>query len=174
MLIDNGVPKSYARNVYSALNKYKEFMAIYSSKSSDSFLLSTKEPETSKQQLINSRIGHSKFREDLIKKYKTCSVTGFKDTSLLIASHIKPWKISNSNERLDKHNGLLLTPNLDKLFDRGLITFLDNGEIQVSKNLESPSLLGIHESIKLIKPLSHETKSYMQYHRNEVFKNGSK
>ena len=48
-------------------------------------------------------------------------MSGITSTWILIASHIKPWRVSNNNERLDVYNGLLLLPNLDKLFDKGYI-----------------------------------------------------
>ena len=52
---------------------------------------------------------------------------------LLVASHIKPWSISDANEKLDIHNGLLMCPNHDKLFDRGYISFDDTGRILISE-----------------------------------------
>ena len=55
---------------------------------------------------------------------------------LLVASHIKPWSISDANEKLDIHNGLLMCPNHDKLFDRGYISFDDTGRILISEKLD--------------------------------------
>jgi putative restriction endonuclease len=48
------------------------------------------------------------------------------------ASHIKPWCESTNEERLNGENGLLLTPSIDHLFDRGFISFEDNGELLIS------------------------------------------
>src|SRR5256885_16576834 len=62
---------------------------------------------------------------------KRCRLTGVSDTRLLVASHIKPWKDSTNQERLDGHNGLLLSPHVDRLFDRHLISFTDDGQIIV-------------------------------------------
>ena len=66
--------------------------------------------ETEKSSLIKSRI--SRARQKLVSYWNGCAVTGFKDTNLLVASHIKPWCASNNAERLDLFNGLLLAPNL--------------------------------------------------------------
>jgi hypothetical protein len=63
---------------------------------------------TEKEELIKCRIGQGKFREKLIEYWKGCSITGFNDLDLLMASHIKPWRASSSEERLDVYNGLLL------------------------------------------------------------------
>jgi len=69
---------------------------------------------TEKTALIKSRIGQGIFRDRVQLHWTCCAVTGFSDTSLLIASHIVPWKQSTNSERLDPWNGLLLSPNLDK------------------------------------------------------------
>ncbi len=76
---------------------------------------------------MKSRVGQGDFRKSLIEKYDgKCVVTGIDLTKLLIASHIKPWRISDNKERLSSENGLLLSANLDKLFDSGLITFMND------------------------------------------------
>lgn len=69
------------------------------------------------------RKGQDVFRDKLLKKLKRCPVTEIDDERLLIASHIKPWALSNDSERLDANNGFLLSPTYDKLFGGGLITF---------------------------------------------------
>lgn len=83
--------------------------------------------KTTKDALVKSRVGQGDFRKSLIEKYDgKCVVTGIDLTKLLIASHIKPWRISDNKERLSSENGLLLSANLDKLFDSGLITFMND------------------------------------------------
>src|SRR5690606_16024439 len=68
---------------------------------------------TEAQSLLKSRRGQGKFRADLIYLWTgRCAVTGLSNVTLLRASHIKPWAVSNNYERLDAYNGLLLTPNL--------------------------------------------------------------
>ncbi|MFD1009548.1 HNH endonuclease [Oceanisphaera ostreae] len=46
-----------------------------------------------------------------------------------MASHIKPWAVSENHEKLDILNGLCLSPNYDGLFEIGLISFNDDGTI---------------------------------------------
>lgn len=116
---------------------------------------------------VKSRLGQSIFRKSVVNYWKGCSVTGYKDTSLLVASHIKPWAISSDYERLDKFNGLLLLPNLDKLFDKGLISFKSDGQIIISKVLDNPSVFGV--STKMSVQLVEQHKVYMAYHRNNIF-----
>jgi len=126
--------------------------------------------ETTKTLLIEARIGQGKYREELIRIWGKCSVTGCPRINILIASHIKPWKDSDNNERLDGYNGLLLTPNLDKLFDLGLISFDNNGKIIVSSNLsnDDTEMLNVNHSMSLT--LVHDNnRKYLDYHRNKVF-----
>ena len=156
-----------------ALNKYLLFLSFnYSTDLEKDLIDVRKSPDlndTEKETLIQARLGQGKFRESLINLWKGCSVSGYKNTSLLIASHIKPWAKATNDERLDKYNGLLLTPNLDKAFDRGFITFDEGGKIIISKSLSEAKALGIHPKLK-IQSFHKETKVYMLYHRNKIFK----
>ena len=90
-------------------------------------------------------------------------------TDLLIASHIKPWSESSNKEKLDRYNGLLLLPNYDKLFDKHLISFDDDGKIIISSQIkeEEYKVLGISANDKLFKILP-ENKPYLKIHR-EIF-----
>ncbi|MFC5873403.1 HNH endonuclease [Chryseobacterium arachidis] len=122
-----------------------------------------------KEAIILSRIGQGKFRDDLIELWKgSCVISKFNDSRFLIASHIKPWKKSTNNEKIDKYNGLLLLPTYDKLFDLGFISFDDNGIIIISNSLTNFDKLGIDEAIRI--ELKDENKIYLQYHRQEIFK----
>ena len=76
---------------------------------------------------------------------------------LLVASHIKPWSISDANEKLDIHNGLLMCPNHDKLFDRGYISFDDNNRMYMN----------ITPTMKI--DITEENIKYIKYHRKNVF-----
>ena len=80
---------------------------------------------TEKDAIVKTRIGQDKFREDLVNRWQCCAVTSCRAISVLRASHIKPWHLCTNDERLDVDNGLLLTPNLDALFDTGLVSFDD-------------------------------------------------
>ncbi len=126
---------------------------------------------TERQQLINNRIGQGDFRKKLIEFWKKCAVTGCKETKLLVASHIKPWAVSDNKERLDVYNGLLLIPNLDQLFDQGFISFDKNGKIFISPSLskETQQLFGVEPNKKI--KLSEEHEKYMSYHRENIFRN---
>lgn len=123
---------------------------------------------TEKTALINSRIGQGTFRHKVLLHWTCCAVTGFSDTNLLVASHIKPWKSSTNSERLDQWNGLLLSPNLDKAFDKGFITFDTDGLISLSPLFIEADKLGISSSMRIALKPKHE--KYMEHHRAEVFK----
>ncbi len=123
--------------------------------------------DTEKEEMVKCRIGQGKFREQLIEYWKGCSVTNFKKTELLIASHIKAWRSSNNKERLDQFNGLLLIPNLDKLFDKGYISFDNNGKIIISNDLKNYELLGVNPNMKI--NIKEEHKKYLEFHRSDVF-----
>ncbi|MGY5267791.1 HNH endonuclease [Paraclostridium bifermentans] len=116
------------------------------------------------------RVGQSQLRNRLIEKYKKCQICGLDIVDLLIASHIKPWKYSNNEERLDINNGLLLCPNHDKLFDKGFITFNNDGSIVISDLLNSKNkdIMRINNNIKI--ELNLENKKYMNWHRKYCLK----
>jgi hypothetical protein len=108
--------------------------------------------ETEREALIKARIGQGNFRTDVIALWGRCAVTGCSLSKVLVASHLVPWAACETNqERLDPFNGLLLTPNLDKLVDRFLIAFNDDGSILLSKDLsaEERAILGVSERSKL-------------------------
>ncbi|MEX1013744.1 MAG: HNH endonuclease [Candidatus Paceibacterota bacterium] len=155
-----------------ALNKYSEYLKEASNelaKDLEEIIRDNSYSETDKIALVKYRIGQGAFRDNLLSYWKGCAVTGYKKHSMLIASHIKPWRDSNNQERLDKYNGLLLTPNLDKAFDTGFISFAGNGKILISEVLKSPGILGIEDSMKINFEKSHQ--QYLEYHRNMVFFN---
>lgn len=128
--------------------------------------------ETEKKNLINCRIGQGDFRKNLIHYWGGCSVTKHKKIDILVASHIKPWKNSTNNERLDKYNGFLLIPNLDKLFDKGYISFDDKGKIMISDELNNFEELGINKSMKI--EIKNEHKKYLLFHRENIFQKYNK
>src|SRR5262249_61212787 len=69
-----------------------------------------------------------------------CRITKVDNPVHLIGSHIKPWRDSTNDERLDGENGLLLTPSIDHLFDRGFISFEGTGQVLVSPRADEVSL----------------------------------
>lgn len=126
--------------------------------------------ETEKRLLVSARIGQGYFRDELIKYWKGCAVTGLKNPTLLRASHIKPWAASTNQERLDPYNGLLLVPNIDLLFDEGFISFGEKGELLTSKKLSATELesMGVNSTARILVEDRHE--EFLSYHRSNVFK----
>jgi putative restriction endonuclease len=105
---------------------------------------------TTVQRLAEARIGQGKFRDDLIYSFNgACAVTGLSVAPLLRASHIKPWTVSNNQERLDPENGVLLAAGVDAAFDRGYIGF-DAGGALLSK-----PMFGSEERASLGIPVAH-------------------
>lgn len=125
---------------------------------------------TEQEQVVISRLGQGNFRRNVIRLWGSCSVTGLQNVSLLRASHIKPWKNSNNNERLTPYNGLLLIPDYDFLFDRGYISFENDGRVLVSQRLSpfARKVFDIHEDLELRKVFP-ENREYLDFHRSEVF-----
>lgn len=123
---------------------------------------------TERRAEIDARLGQGKYRKDLIEVWGRCAVTRCSHLSLLRASHIKPWRESSHAERLNKFNGLLLSPNLDAAFDRGLISFADDGNILISSSLsaESRTQLGISENLRLMS-VYPENCEFLHYHRKK-------
>ncbi len=140
--------------------------------------------QTTKRSVIQARRGQGQFRTSVGAIEPACRVTGVTNPSLLIASHIKPWRVCRSaEERLDGMNGLMLTPDVDLLFDRGFITFEDSGRTRTSERIDSGDLrrlglqqltlddLGFSEvsapwETRAFAPRQRE---YLAYHRSEVF-----
>lgn len=125
--------------------------------------------ETERAALRWARLGQGGFRDKLDRLWgEACAVTGCSIRELLRASHIKPWCTSDNNERLDPDNGLLLVANIDILFDKGFISFDDNGRMLISPKLTSAQkrMLGLPGSLKKKPTLSQ--RRYLAYHR-QVF-----
>ncbi len=92
---------------------------------------------TEAERLVVQRIGQDLFREALLAYWGgRCAVSGIEDPALLRASHIVPWaECASDAERLDVHNGLLLSALWDAAFDAGLVSFADEGAALVSGGL---------------------------------------
>jgi predicted restriction endonuclease len=126
--------------------------------------------DAQRQSLIKARHGQGIFRDNLEKLEQRCRVTGLQDRRHLRAGHIKPWCKSDDREKLDGNNGLLFSPHLHHLFDRGHISFSDLGELLVSRHL-NPAVLMCWELVMpiYVGPFNPEQCVYMAYHRNSVF-----
>ena len=111
-----------------------------------------------------------------LSKYEECPfcpITMVNDERLLIASHIKPWAVSNEKEKVDPKNGFMLSPLYDKLFDRGFITFTNDKHMKLSnwispKNYERLGIVDNSYYQRL--PLDEKRMEYLEYHRTSVFK----
>ncbi|EPB9466124.1 MULTISPECIES: HNH endonuclease [Vibrio] len=129
--------------------------------------------EKYREAVIQARLGQGQFRKNQIDYWQSCSVTGFSEPSLLIASHIKPWSESSISEALSVTNGLLLTPNLDKAFDKGYISFDRSGNIIISDilSVDEREMFGINKNMKIREnKFSPEHKEFMCFHNEKVFK----
>jgi len=119
---------------------------------------STSIAETEKKQLINARKGQGKYRRNVEAVERGCRLTGVADRTFLVASHIKPWPKSSNAERLNGNNDLLLSLHADRLFDRGWISFQDNGDI-VCVNDIAPEVMRTWE----LDPVSTHGKMYLKH-----------
>ena len=127
---------------------------------------------TEKQELVLARRGQGKFRRNLEQIEDCCRLTGVRDRRFLRASHIKPWRLCETNhERLDGYNGLLLTPTFDHLFDKGYISFSDDGAILISDRLpnEVRCSLGLAAQSVNAKTFTEAHEKYLAFHRKGVF-----
>jgi putative restriction endonuclease len=128
-------------------------------------------PETECQAIIRARRGQGLFKQRVMQIERHCRVTGVDKPIHLVASHCKPWRDSSNEERLDGENGLLLTPTVDHLFDRGFIGFEDDGTLIVSPVADRPSLQRMGIEVKRIPNVGGFTegqKHFLDFHRNSV------
>ncbi|UGQ49310.1 HNH endonuclease [Massilia endophytica] len=126
---------------------------------------------TEKEQLVKSRRGQGLFKANVRLNEKSCRVTGITDPRHLRASHIKPWKDSTDEEKLNGCNGLLLAPHVDHLFDRGLLSFRSNGDMLVSPRLDRTILRkwNINETQNVGK-FNSEQAYFLDYHSQLVLR----
>lgn len=128
---------------------------------------------TEAEAVVRQRVGQDLFREMLLDYWDgRCAVTGLAVPELLRASHAKPWKDASDAERLDVYNGLLLAVHLDALFDRGLVTFADNGVAMLSPHLSDGVLaaIGLPVGIQPLRRVADGHRPYLKYHRDYVWR----
>lgn len=120
-----------------------------------------------KQALVKVRASQGKFREILLKEFDSCPIRGVVEPSLLIASHIVDYAdCIDPVEKANPYNGLLLSPDVDKLFDSKLISFdPDSGELIISKDLKIEEFNKFHilQNIRL-------DNKYLNVHRREFLR----
>ena len=161
-------------NGYSAVDSVKpEILEKRLKEIEQGILNDTNISETEKEAIVKSRRGQGKFKSNLFRIETQCRLTGVSDRRFLIASHIKAWSECVTNaERIDGYNGLVMSPSADRLFDRGFISFEDNGDVLISSRIDSGLLrgLGIKELVNVGR-FSEEQKRYLKFHREQTFKN---
>ncbi|MFJ4397425.1 HNH endonuclease [Pseudomonas sp. NPDC089396] len=125
--------------------------------------------ETEKEQLTRARVGQGIFRQRVVQVEKRCRLTGVDNLAFLVASHIKPWRDCTNEERLSGDNGLLLSPHVDRLFDRGWISFTNEGTLLVASGavavvaawrLPQEALGGKFNSVQ---------RKFLEHHRKHIF-----
>lgn len=126
---------------------------------------------TERQAIVKSRIGQGQFRENLLSKYGKCVITGVDISQVLVASHIKPWAACDNRERLDINNGLILSATYDRLFDSGLISFNERGNLLISKfiNNINRDLLSLDSKREYQIGYSTSMRDYLQYHNDVIY-----
>ena len=128
--------------------------------------------ETEKEALVIARRGQGLFRQRVQGIESRCRVTGVERPEHLRASHIKPWRDSTNQERLDGENGLLLTPSIDHLFDRGFISFEEDGRLLISPVAHTDSLgrMGVPTDRRVdVGRFAHAQAGFLEFHRDAVF-----
>ena len=124
-----------------------------------------------RHQIVKSRRGQGVFRDNVESREPKCRITGISNPRYLRASHIKPWRKSSDVEKIDGNNGLMLAPHIDFLFDRGLISFEDDGTLIVSTQMEDGTLesWGVPAEVN-VGAFSDEQSVYLKFHRENELK----
>lgn len=127
--------------------------------------------DTTKSFLIKIRTRQQEFRKKLLKHLKFCPITNIDEEKILVASHIKPWAMSSDKERVDIYNGFIFSPTIDKIFDKGLITFENNKRLIISDSLSKLNIknIGIENGKRYFSLPIEGRYDYLDYHRNNIF-----
>jgi len=126
--------------------------------------------QADKEQLLKARRGQGEFRRQVERVEQSCRLTGVLDRRHLRARHIKPWRDSTDREKLDGNNGLLLSPHIDHLFERGYLSFGDAGQLLVSRYL-NPGVLdrwGVALTMSA-GSFNAAQRRFLAYHRERLF-----
>ena len=160
-----------------------EYAEAHAAKRVEAGILQEREPAygliaagpTDRQLLTKVRTAQTEYRKGVLSLWDgRCAVTQVDDQGWLIASHIKPWREADDRERVVPHNSLLLTPNYDKLFDRGVISFApDTGkiilpEIQTQQMWNNLTRLHIDDTVHL-RCVPDGVGKYLRYHNNYIY-----
>lgn len=125
---------------------------------------------------IKSRgVAQGVFRGNLLRLWQgSCAVTQVQEPRVLRSSHIKPWSLSNVEEKVDHFNGLLLVANLDALFNVGLISFRESGKILISSGLceKDQRRMSLTADLQL-RAIHSDSAKYLEFHRDTQFENAA-
>lgn len=129
-----------------------------------------------RNRIVKVRVNQHFFRSMVMASYNnTCCITGLNKAELLVAGHIRPWKIDEKN-RMNPQNGLALNALHDKAFENGLITILPNFKIRVSSIIKKEKSNAMKEYFlkydgQLITlPIRFKPdEAFLQYHNDERF-----
>jgi hypothetical protein len=127
--------------------------------------------ETEREAVIVARRGQGLFKQRVMQVENRCRITGVTNPVHLRASHCKPWRDSSNDERINGENGLLLTPTVDHLFDRGFISFEDSGVVIISPVAHTLSLnrMGVAtDHVINVGTFTQGQKEFLDYHRESV------
>jgi len=176
----NGQPMFYLKLFadFEEIEKRKAFIenygaAIRQEEEETTWRVCEDEPVSKTSAPRYGREGQDEYRRKLLEECPFCPITMINEESLLIASHIKPWAVSDSVERIDPNNGFILSPLYDKLFDRGYITFSNDKRVSISNWLsrQVKDRIGIKENqFFQFLPINDARAKYLEYHRATVFK----
>ncbi|MGN0809956.1 MAG: HNH endonuclease [Akkermansia muciniphila] len=126
---------------------------------------------TEREQIVTVRTAQTRYRTALEQVWgSTCPLTGISRPDLLRASHAKPWSDCTDAERIDPYNGFLLEARPDALFDRGYISFADDGTLLISPRLTPAEhqALGLSSLTPALR-LSPRHIPFLRYHRDRIF-----
>jgi putative restriction endonuclease len=128
-------------------------------------------PETEREAIIRARRGQGLFKQRVMEIETSCRISGVTNEAHLVASHCKPWRDATNEERLNGENGLLLTPSIDHLFDRGFIGFEDSGALIISPVAHRPSLrrMGVEtDHVVNVGGFTEGQRAFLDFHRSSV------
>ena len=171
--MDNVLMELIGKEAYSIINNIRtqDIVELEESTIEKNIRQNTSLEHTEKEQLVKSRCGQGIFRTNLERIEKACRITGLTAKEHLRASHIKPWRDATNFERLDGNNGLLLSPHIDALFDKGYISFSDNGALIVSNATDKEVIKRwCIPSSSNVGSFNDQQKLYLAYHRVNIFK----
>lgn len=162
--IGPGPLKTRVRKADAAKHKKRVLKSVKSLKSKIASLSSTEQEAVAKV-----RVGQGYFRDLLINKYSCrCALCNISTESMLMASHIKEWASSTDDEKLDENNGLLLCAHHDALFDKHLITFDNDGRVQISPTLSAQEQLDLGLTALPSITVTPEMLPYLAVHQSKL------